>query len=229
MADLASRRYPPATRADLDAAVGALQPGILDFAFALGVEAGVPSAVVEARCVAVACSAAAVNLADDLADGDCDYLAEPYRSGPTTQYLLQSLFFQKLCALGLPPELLLLVTGDFEQVAALQHVELATTRWSFDASRRVAEGITGRQLAAYLRVVLFGSPLADRAAALGVDVGLATHVAVDAETGDPRYTSLPEGERAQLRRLALDSLARASALDLVAIGPVAAHVRSALE
>ncbi len=229
LADVAPRGYPDETRADVDAAVRAIETGLLDFARAIAVEAGVPAAIAEARCVAIAYSMAAVNLADDLADGDCDYLDEPHRSGPTTQYLLQSLFFQKLCELGLPPDLLHAVTRDFEQVAALQHVELATRRWTFDASRRVAEGITGRQIAAYLRVALHASDQADLAERVGLDVGLAAHVALDAESKDERFWSLDEGDREQLRQLALDSIDRATALEIEAIVPVAAQVRRTLD
>jgi hypothetical protein len=228
MTDVARRGYPTATRSDLDAALRVLQPGILDFTRGLAVEAGVAPAIVDARCIAIAYSAAAVNLADDLADGDCDYLAEPYRSGPTTQYLLQSLFFQKLCELGIPLETLFAVTRDFEQVAALQHVELETGAWQLDVSWRVAEGITGRQLTAYLRIALLGDALAKRAEEIGLDVGTATHVAVDAETRDPRFTSLPETERRQLAARALEAADRACRLDLAAIGAAATHVRNVL-
>ncbi len=228
LADVAQRHYPTETRVDLSASIRSMQTGLLDFAYGLSVEAGVPPAIAEARCVAVFYSASAVNLADDLADGDCDYLAEPYRSGPATQYLLQSLFFQKVCELGLPVEVIFAVTRDFEQVAALQHVELVTDTWTFDVARRVAEGITGRQIAAYLRISLFGTDLARHAEQIGVDVGLATHVALDAESRDPRFTSLDDTDREQLRQLALEAIGRATALELEAIVPVATQVHRAL-
>lgn len=228
-ADFARRELPDATRTDLDAAVRAARPGSLDFLLALGHEAGVPAAVAEARCAAVACSYAAVNLADDLADGDCDYLAEPYRSGPTTQYLLQSFFFSKIIELGIPSSVLAAVARDFERVAVGQHLEVATERWTFDLARDVALAITARQLVAYLRIVLFGRPLAEHAEALGLDVGLAAHVALDAESADPRYWSIEPAERRQLAKLALETIDRACALDLEAVAPVAAQVHRALD
>jgi hypothetical protein len=227
--DYARRHVEEAAVADLSAAIRAVRPGILDFVSALAREAGVAPAIVDARCIAIAYSAAAVNLADDLADAECDYLEEPYRSGPTTQYLLQCLFFQKLCELGTPADVLYQVTCDFEHVAALQHVELTTRSWAFDTSRRVAEGITGRQLAAYLRVALAGSDLAKHALAIGVDVGVATHVAVDAQTRDPRFTTLPDVDKIRLVEVALASTERAEAFGLDSIRPVSADVHRALD
>ena len=227
--DYAARGYPEPTLADLGASVAAIRPGVLDFCFALGREAGVPAAVAEARTVAIAYSVAAVNLADDLADGDCDYLAEPFRSGPTTQYLLQCLFFEKVCALGTPAEVLAAVTRDFEQVAAWQHVEIVTKAWTGELARDVALGITARQVVAYLRIALFGRPPAEHAEALGLDVGLATHVALDAESSDSRFWSIAPRDRDELARSALDAIERAAAFEFEALEPIAAQVRRTLD
>ncbi len=227
--DYGSRGYPDETLADLSSALRAVRPGLLDFVWLATREAGVSRSEAESRCVAVAYSAAAVNLADDLADGDCDYLDEPYKSGPTTQYLLQSLFFQKLCELGMPSVVISAVTRHFERAAAAQHVELTTTAWTTARARQVAEGITGHQLAAYLRVGLHGTPRSEQAEEVGVDVGFAAHVALDADSRDDRFWSLEPSERVTLANDAIDAIERAAALGLAAARPVAAEVHRSLD
>ncbi|MCP3065674.1 hypothetical protein LXT21_43595 [Myxococcus sp. K38C18041901] len=188
---------PDASERDVLAALEAAQPGPLPLFYEAGAEAGLERSVLTARGVGLFLSFCAGNLADDLIDGDCTYYDAPLRVGPCAQFLLQNLAWATLAEphAGVP----LNVLEDGARMLALaagpQALEVRAHEWTAPLFRRVAEGIAGRQWAAYLRVLWAGTRLEERAVQVGLALGVAAHVAEDIRSRDTRFTSMPVEDR----------------------------------
>jgi hypothetical protein len=215
---------PDAAHADVLRALEAARPGgLLELLCAAGHEAGLAREALHERAAAAFFVYAAGQLADDLADGDCDYLDEPLRTGPSLVFLLLQLASATLAG-SVPADVHRAAAADLVAGTGPQQVEVRTRRWSAALAQEVAEGIAGRQIAAYLRILWAGTPLAPHAPGLGRDLGVASHVAADARSGDPRYASLPQDERRALREWALAGAERALGVGLRSIAAALAEV-----
>jgi len=192
------QHLPEVSQLDVLAALEAGRPGPLAFLYEAGVEAELPRQQLFTRAVAIYLNFCAGNLADDLIDGDCTYLSEPFRLDPCVQFILQNLFFHVLAEADLPTQTLSLVTRELATAAGPQLIEVRTQQWSAPVFREVAEGIAGRQWSAYLQILWCDTALASRAAAVGMNAGLAGHVVKDIQSGDPRYTTLPEADKREV-------------------------------
>ncbi len=192
---LARQSLPEVSQADLLAALEAGRPGPLEVLYEMGADAGLPPETILARSVASYFNFCAGNLCDDLSDSECTYLPDPNRLGPCTQLILQNLFFHALLRADLPRETISVVVKDLIEAVGPQHVELRTKHWTAALFREVAEGITGRQWSAYFQIMWCGTKLADQAATIGMNAGIAAHIAKDIHSFDPRYTSMSEGDR----------------------------------
>lgn len=195
---LSNQPLPEISQGDLLAALNAGRLGPLPFLYEAGVEAGLPRQKLLTRAAAIYIGFCAGNLADDLSDGDCTYLAEPSRIGPCTQLNLHTLFFHALAEAGLPNQILSVATQELVAAVGQQHIELRTKQWTAPLFRQVAEGIAGRQWSAYLQILWCDTPLADRAATIGMNAGSATHVVLDLQSQDPRYTTMPEADKREV-------------------------------
>jgi len=100
------QHLPEVSQLDVLAALEAGRPGPLAFLYEAGVEAELPRQQLFTRAVAIYLNFCAGNLADDLIDGDCTYLSEPFRLGPCVQFILQNLFFHVLAEADLPTQTL---------------------------------------------------------------------------------------------------------------------------
>jgi hypothetical protein len=189
---------PEVSRRDLSAALEAGRAGPLAFLYRAGMEAGLPRDKLLTRAAAIYYSFCAVSLSDDLTDGECVYLVEPFRTGPCTELILQTLFFQVLTEAGIPGSILSAAAGDLVACGGAQHIEMRTQRWSASVFRTVAEGIAGRLWSAYLQILWCDTWLASRAATVGMNVGLLVSVWDDIRSADPRYTSLPATDKRQV-------------------------------
>lgn len=192
---LNQQQFPEASRRDLLAVLEAALPGPLAFLYDAGAEAGLPRQTLIARAAAIYIKYCVVNLCDDLSDGDCTYLSDPARIGPCAQFLLQTLFFHLITEMELPRSVVSTVTRDIVVGAGLQDVELRTSQWTAPLYREVADGIAGRQWAAYLQILWCGTPLAERAATIGMNLGRAVLGWEDIGSRDPRYTTLTEADK----------------------------------
>jgi len=134
------------------------------------------------------------NLADDLADGECDYLDEPSRTGPCVQFILQNLFFATATRSNVAPNVALEVAMCLARAGGPQLLEVRTRQWTAELARVVGESIAGLQYAAYLQLLWAGTPLESRAVEIGTALGVAGHVAKDLATDDPRISSLPPSD-----------------------------------
>jgi hypothetical protein len=184
------QRLPELSQRDVLAALEAARPGPLELLYEAGAEAGLAGDAILSRSVAIYFNFCAGNLADDLSDGECTYLDDPYRIGPCTQFLLQNFFFYALMNAELPSDTIRAAVRELITAAAPQHVELRTKQWNAALFREIAEGIAGHQWSAYLQILWCGTPLASRAASVGMNVGVAGHTAKDILTRDPRFVTM---------------------------------------
>src|SRR5690606_4445555 len=79
-----------------------------------------------------------------------------------------------------------------------QALEVRTRSWTQALYREVAEGIAGRQWAAWFTALYDGTPGEAHAARRGLSLGIAAHTAEDLRSGDLRFYTLSEGARAEV-------------------------------
>src|SRR5262245_16902601 len=135
-----SRQYlPEVSQEDVLAALNAGRLGPLPFLYEAGMEAGLPQQKLLTRAAAIYLNFCAGNLADDLMDGDCTYLADSFRLGPGVQFILQSLCFHTLVEAELPGPTLATAARELVMAAGQQLIEVRTRQWSASVFREVAE------------------------------------------------------------------------------------------
>ena len=122
--------------------------------------------------------------------------------------MLEHLFHATLHEADLPPAVGREVACELVKGAGPQQLEVRTRRFDLAVSRLVAEGISGRQFGAYLRVLWHGTGLDPVASETGRDLGFAAHVAADARSDDPRFTDLDGSDRCALVVLAREAARR---------------------
>lgn len=187
------------------------------FLLSVALQAGVDPAAALTRAVAVYFHIAALQVADDIADGDCDYVTPAESAGTIAQFMLQDLGFAVLLDAALPNAILREVVRDFALGASAQSLEVRTKRWTQAETRTTAERFGATHYAAYFRLVLHGSHLEADAARLGRALGIGAAIASDLESSDPRLMTLDAGERAELIAWALGATAAVSGTPLPAL------------
>jgi hypothetical protein len=192
------QHLPAASQRTVVAALEAGRSGLLTFLYEAGAEANLSRTTLLYRAAAIYFSFCAANLCDDLTDGDCTYLAEPLRTGPCVQYILHNLSFHALVRANLTKKALSTAAQDLVACGGKQLIEIRTRRWNARTFRDVGEGIAGRQWAAYLRILWNGTRLDTRAATVGMNLGIAVHVAEDIRTSDLRYTTLSKTDKQKI-------------------------------
>jgi hypothetical protein len=226
---LQARNLPPQAVRDALAALEAARHGgaPLTILYEAAAEAGLPRDALLQRAAAIYLAFAAGSLADDLADGDCNYL--PPRVAPGIAYLLLQLSWAELNALGLPPPALAESATALVEAAAEQGTEVRVTEWDAERYRTVGEALVARQWTAYLTLLWYGTPLAGKAGLVGAALGFAGHVAEDCRGGDRRFTSMSAADQTTILALARDRLNAARAAELRVVGLVAASIAAHLE
>lgn len=204
---LSQQGLPEEAERDMLRALEAGRPGPLALLFAAGQEAGLARELLLPRAAACYLWFCAANLADDLADGDCDWLPEPQRTGPAAVMLLQSLFMQAAVRGQVPAAVLGEVAREFTGMCGQQQVEVRTREWRLGPLQQVVGGISGQQWAGYLRLLWEGTPLAARGLELGRCLGVVAHVAEDVRSRDRRLYSLPAQEQQQVVEWAREAAA----------------------
>ncbi len=136
-----------------------------------------------------------IHLADDLADGDCDYL-------PPDQAITAVFTFQQLIA-DMLSEFDSRVRSQIHtllaQVGIAQHRELSTVHWNRVLSQQAASGLNGCQFQAYFLMLSAATPVAEDFAKVGYDFGLINHFASDIRTGDQRFYAMPPDDQTQIK------------------------------
>lgn len=195
---------PELAKRNLGRCLDRAQPGPLPVIWEAGTDAGLEREVLIRRGVGLFFLFTAGNLADDLADGDLDYVDPPLGIGPAAQYGLQNLGWQWLLTSGISAETAARAAGRLAEGAGPQHLEVTTKTWTAALFREVATGIAGCQYGAYLELLWDGTPLAGDGAAVGEALGKVGQVVMDAETDDRRFWSMSEGDRREVLRWGRD-------------------------
>jgi hypothetical protein len=190
---LVFRKLPKLAERDVEAALLRVTPTSQSLLIQAAEDGLVPERVAMDRLACLWVTAAAVNLADDLADGDCDYL-EP-RVAPGVSFLLQSLACVcaargGVSALGMEEHAIALT-----RAAAGQSLEVRTARWDAVEYMRVAGLIAAEQYAAYFRLLWDGTQWQEYAFSVGRAIGTIGIVMTDLAADDRRFTSMPAADQ----------------------------------
>lgn len=159
-------------------------------------DAGVGGRVGLSRLASIWLANAAVNIADDIADGDHDYL--PQRVAPGVSFLLLAAAGAVAADGDVSLAAVQRFLGALARAAAGQSTEVRTTRWLAADYQRVAGLIAGQQYVAYLRLLWEGTTLSHRAEDVGHRLGCLGLVATDAQSNDQRFRTLCPADRRQV-------------------------------
>jgi hypothetical protein len=214
---------------DVEATIRRVDERFLHWLYQLSTDAGHEWDEMIRRTSAILFQFASVQLADDLADGDCDYLPQPQRTGPGTQWLLQHLYCLALSRSAVPNHQLGQATADFLAVGAAQQQEVRASKWDLASSRNAAIGLNGCQHRAYFRLMFAGTPHEHQAEALGYHFGFALHVTGDRFSKDRRFTDLDAAEQGRLLEEATESLSHLEAGTLPSVRGPAQWFRTVIE
>jgi hypothetical protein len=226
--EIVALELPQQAESDVVAVLQACRAGPLQLFYDAGREAGLSGSESAGRGASAFFCYAAAQLADDLADGECAYLESPVRTGPSVQFMLQTLFVVALERAALPFAVAGRAARDLVRGAAPQQLEVRTRRWTLERARLVAEGLAGLQFSAYFQILWHGTRLEATAEPIGRDFGFAAHVAADVQSRDPRFRGLAAGDRRALLALAQSALARAGAAELECLAPGLAWIGEVL-
>lgn len=234
LARIAALRCPRQLNEELTRVVDKCDSMVLHFLFQAGIDSGQPCHTTIDRAVVACLEYLSIQLSDDLSDDDCAHLVDARREGPLLLMLLQTAFFEAALEAELPVEPLQEAIRLLRRVGSGQYAELTMDRASIDGALHVARELNGAQHAAYLLLMWAGTRLERDAKAVGMDLGVAVHVATDMTTGDPRFWALQDADQRSLIRHARSALVRASryglsCVDLVrrGAGPVLVDPSSA--
>lgn len=196
---LICRHQPRAVaRGDLIKAVYALDKGTIQFFYDLATQAGHGLQAVLARAIGATIQYAAVQVTDDLADDEGDYIECFKRTAPGVCWGLQHLFVLACRHADLPFEVLVSVSAQLLAMLEGQQRDVRTSRWTAEDSRAAA-GMNERQFAAYFALLLHGTAFEASALTHGSSFGLALHVFGDLRSADPRLATLsPAGRRSMI-------------------------------
>lgn len=148
------------------------------------------------RLASIWLASAAVNLADDMADGECGYLEG--RVAPGVVFLLLAASGAVAAEGRVSMQALRSFHSCLARASAGQSREVRIQRWTAEVYREVAEQIGGEQFAAYFRLIWDGTSLTNEAEAIGRSIGCLGVVFTDITSSDRRYHSLSETDRAEI-------------------------------
>jgi hypothetical protein len=202
---------------DLTVTLEAIDPMFPNLIGTLAEEFGLPPPERRRRCAAICLLFAAVQLADDLADGECSYLADAARRGSGAQWLLQHLATGLLLQSTCSPAELVAAAAHFSRMGATQQMEVRREQWDLATAQQAATGLNGSQFAAYFGILADGTAWAEHAEGIGHDFGEVLHVVGDRFSRDRRITTLTEADQQALCQWARERLHRLSDTGLVVV------------
>jgi hypothetical protein len=212
---------------DFVAALEAARPGPSDLFYALAYEASPSREELLVRAAGLFCVFASGNLADDLIDGECDYLSQPSAIGASVQFGLHHLGYAVLLRSRAEREAVADMAGRLARAGGAEHLEVGDG-WTAERFMGVAEGIAGLQWEGYLPVLWSGASRPG-ASALGRVLGLALHLAEDIRSHDRRFCTLPDGDRQVVARWGLTLVETLRGSSSPCLGRVAASVEPTIQ
>jgi hypothetical protein len=183
---------------DVKATIQKIDPRFPSFLSVFATELALAPRELRTRCVAACLMFAATQLADDLADGDCNYLPDPHRTGPGTHWLLHQLFGQAVLSSTCDRSEIADIYRDLLIVGAAQQREVRGARGALVQAQQLAVGLNGHQYAAYFRLLASGSRWSAEAPKWGMTFGTVLHVVGDRLSRDERFCALSLEDRKQL-------------------------------
>jgi hypothetical protein len=205
-------RLPAQAERDVEAALGRVSPSSQVFLIGAAQDGGVPDEQAVERLACLWVAASSVNLTDDIADGDCDYL--PARVAPGVGFLLQSLAMSLAIRGGVSTVALGQYSIALSRAAAGQSLEVRTDQWKAESYIEVAQLIAGEQYAAYFGILWDGTAWAERATQVGQLIGLIGLAATDVASRDRRFSSLTGGDKQLVLGRCRSALTELNALPL---------------
>jgi hypothetical protein len=193
MRTVALARFPEIAEGDVIAAINQVPGQSQALLTECAADAVLPFELALVRLSCLWSWAAAVNLADDLADGDCDYLAG--RVAPGVCFLLQSLAGSLAAQSELTLTCQRVALRALARAAAGQSLEVRAQAWNKELYLDVAGLIAGEQYSAYLQMLWDGTPLGASAAQCGRDLGCVGLTLTDVESSDGRFFSMSPRDR----------------------------------
>jgi hypothetical protein len=204
--------------ADVRAVLRANRSDMLAFLLALGLDAKVSPASAVRRVAGIFFNIAALQVADDIADGDCDYLDHPEGTGTAAQYILQNLFYKALLTDVLQLDTLVRVADAMVAGAAPQSFEVrGFDAWTLTHAKATAEGFGGAHHGAYFQIMWHGTSFESCAFSTGWAFGVGVSVTSDIRSNDLRFRSLNIDDRVRLIDWALDALAPVREIELPSV------------
>mgnify|MGYP000605860911 CR=1 FL=1 len=169
-------------------------------------ELGVPAKEKSTRLLPIILQQVVIHLADDIADGDCNLYESPSVQGVTTLCSLQNSIAICVLDLSISNDNKMSFFSMLQKVGEGQHIEISTPRWDLPKAKEAAKYLNGYLYSAYFQLVFANTPFEQNPHHLGMNFGVANHIATDIDSQDIRYTQLTVSDQADLRRWALDGI-----------------------
>jgi len=149
---------------------------------------------------------AAVNLTDDMQDGDSSYMDIPMSLQINTQSHMFSLAVMR--SYSISDKIANIMFTSLSKMFVGQRLELVTTLWDYDTYYEVAKRVAGEQFALYfnLAAISGGSDNLENWYNLGMTYGIILQIIHDKNSLDERYISLSNKDKSNLFNRALDDL-----------------------
>jgi hypothetical protein len=209
---LASLALPSAAERDAHGALYRIEPTSQTLLVLAALDAELCGLTAAQRLASVWTLAAAINLMDDIADGDCSYL--PPAVAPGLVVLLQGLAWMLAMDGGVKEQGIRASSRALAFMAAGQSIEVRTHDWSEAMYRNIVDQIGGQQYAAYLHILWDGTKLSPEASEVAERIGRVGMVTKDALSHDRRFNDLAPAEKVRLEDWAREALTNLQRLNL---------------
>ncbi len=163
---------------------------------------------------------AAVNIADDIADQECEY--QPQSVAPGISFLLLAAAGAAATEAEVPLAMVQRFLAALARAAAGQSTEVRTSNWTAAEYQRVAGLIAGQQYVAYLRLLWDGTTLGQQAEEIGHQLGCLGLVVTDIQSNDKRFRTLCEADRRTMLDWSTDLATSLGKTPLRSVGKVLA-------
>jgi hypothetical protein len=226
--DVAAEVEEPRLALHLRLLLGACPDTYLQFAYELARAAAWPREMALARAAAMAFRHVAIELADDVCDGDCPDPLDPLTDAPVLLLVLEQLALAAALRGGVSAISLARVAHLNLRIASGQYQDLYTRSWTGTLALQAALRLNGDQFSAHLHLLWDGSRLEDLAEDIGRDLGLSLHVLSDRVSADRRFAGVSAAGRSELVALARGAAERLAQSPIACIRRVGDAARSGL-
>ena len=147
------------------------------------------------RCQPILVQHALIHFADDMSDGDADYIQSVASDGVPLLCVMQNWVSLLLADSRWNADQRLAFFHCMHRVGVAQMVEIRTNDWDGDAARYAAADLNGQQFRAYFGLAARNASELDEFGVVGYEFGAVFHTATDVCTHDERFWDLSDEER----------------------------------